>query len=329
MDFRYLAQSLQLDDNQLAQISSFLQLFHTHKQSILDARARVGKGNKPMTHFQIPKLELLHAVVPSVTASRVTMQWTADTMEHAHITEIKVPRRSGNNQSYSPQICRWLDHSEKHRNFALALFIYEIQLHPYDTDPPEHHDNNPNDPDSDADNDGQSTAHSDPSQPDLFSRAALLSANINPSTPLPLRTMYTDTTAFQLNFHPNLPPITVDEATIKFKLPDLQPAIADYVRCLWDLQSSTTKIGQRRMSPPDATLPFTHLRVWYSVQMQMCSSDVAGLTDPQWVSAMPATDNWPFGRYDTVLLSNGMTPGPGLEGKYFILPSPLLSADKF
>ena len=83
------------------------------------------------------------------------------------------------------------------------------------------------------------------------------------------------------------------------------------------------------MSPPDATLPFTHLWVWYSVQMQMRSSDAAGLTDPQRVSAMPATDNWPFGRYDTVLLSSGMTPGPGLEGKYFILPSPSLSADKF
>ena len=57
-DFRYLAQSRRLDNDQLAQISSFLQLFHTHKKSILDARARVGKGNKPMTHFQIPKLQI-------------------------------------------------------------------------------------------------------------------------------------------------------------------------------------------------------------------------------------------------------------------------------
>ena len=81
MDFRYLAQSRQLNDTQLAQITSSLQLFHTHKQSILDARARVGKGNKPMTHFQIPKLELMHSVVPSVTASGVPMQWTADTTE--------------------------------------------------------------------------------------------------------------------------------------------------------------------------------------------------------------------------------------------------------
>ena len=241
--------------------------------------------------------------------------------------------RSGNNQSYSPQICRWLDCSEKHRNFSLALSIHEMQLHACDTNPLEHYDDNPNDTDSDADNgnddDDQGTTRSDPSQPDLFSRAASLSTNINPSTPLPLRAMSTNTTAFQLNFRPSLPPTTVDEAAIKFNLPDLRPALADYVQRSRDLRSSTTKIGQRWMSPHDAMLPFTHLRVWYSVRMQMRSSDATGLTDPQWVSAMPVTDNWPSGRYDTVLLSNGMTPGPGLEGKYIFSPSPLLDTDKF
>ena len=48
--------------------------------------------------------------------------------------------------------------------------------------------------------------------------------------------------------------------------------------------------------------------------MQTRSSDAAGLTDPQHVSAAPATDDWPFGWYDTVLLSNGMALGPGLGG---------------
>ena len=132
---------------------------------------------------------------------------------------------------------------------------------------------------------------------------------------LPLRILYTDTTAFRLNFRPSLPSITVDEAAIKFKLADLRPAFADYVCRSRDLQSSTFKIGQRWTSPPDAALPFTHLRVWYSVRMQMRSSDADGLTDPQWVSAMPAANDWPFGRYDTVLFANGTAPGSGLGGK--------------
>ena len=321
MDFRYLAQSRQLDDNQLSQISASLQLFHDHKQSILDAGARVGKKNKPINHFQIPKLELMHSVVPSVTACGAVMQWSADVTEHAHITEIKVPGRSGNNHSYNPQICRWLDRSEKHRNFTLALSVRELQAH--NTGTHDHNDGDPDDPAPDADPDPddddiqtnillQNSHHSD-----LFSRAARLSANIAPTTPLPPRILCTNTTAFHLNFHPSLPNITVDDAALKFKLPDLRPALADYIHRSQDLQSSTFKIGQRRSSPPNAGLPFTHLRVWYSVWMQMRSSDAAGLTDPQRVSAMPAADDWPFGRYDTVLFANGTASGSGLGGKSY------------
>ena len=267
MDFRYLAQSRQLDDNQLAQITTSLQLFHDHKQSILDAGARVGKKNKPMNHFQIPKLEFMHGVVPSVAACGVVMQWSADTTEHAHITEIKVPGRSGNNQSYNPQICRWLDRSEKHRGFALALSIHELQLQAHDTGMPDQYDDDPDNaaPDADTDDDDEDSqsaiAHWRSFQPDLFSRATRLSMNITPSTPLPLHTPCTETTVFQLNFHPSLSSVSVNEAAIKFKLPDLRPALSDYIQRSRDLRSPTLKIGQQRLSPPDAVLPFTHLRV--------------------------------------------------------------------
>ena len=327
MDFRYLAQSRRLSNSQLSRITASLQLFHSHKQTILAIGARVGKGNKHMDHFQIPKLEFMHSVVPSILASGAVMQWSADRTEHAHITEIKIPGRSGNNRSYHPQICRHLDRSEKHRNFSLALSIQELQMGA-GTDPEAEDIDDSADLYSGDDDDEESLLGC-LLQPDLFARTIYLSAHFTPSTPLPLRVQHTNTTAFQLNFHPSLPPTTVDEAAIKFNLPDLRPALADYVQRSRDLRSSTTKIGQHQMSPHDATLPFTHLRVWYSIRMQMRSSDATGLTDLQRVSAMPVTDNWPSGRYDTVLLSNGMTPGPGLEGKYIFSPSPLLDTDKF
>jgi len=322
MDFRYLAQSRQLDDNQLAQITASLQLFHSFKQSILDAGARVGKGNKPIGHFQIPKLEFMHSVVPSVSACGTVIQWSANTTEHAHITEVKVPGRSGNNQSYNPQICRWLDRSKKHRNFTLALSIHKHQLRGLDAGTMDQCDDDPDDTglnadgdDDDGDNSWSNAPHREPPHPDFFFRAAWLSANSTPTMPFPPRTLSTNTTAFQLNFHPSLSNITVDEAAIKFRLPDLHPALADYVHRSRDLRSSTFNVGERRSSPPTATLPFTHLHVWYSVRMQMRSSDASGTTDPQRVSAMPVTDDWPFGRYNTVLLLNGMTQGPGLRGK--------------
>ena len=319
MDFRYLAQSRQLNDIQLSRITASLQLFHNHKQTILDIGARVGKGNKPMDHFQIPKLELMQSVVPSVVASGVVMQWSADTTEHAHITEIKTPGRSGNNRSYNPQICRYLDREEKHRNFSLALSICELKVHAQTAGANPEDEAPDNDTDTyhgeDEDEDENTPGYPNlSSQPDLFTRAIQLATNISPSTPLPLRTQCTKSTAFQLNFHPSIPSMTVDEVASLFKLPDLRPAIADYIRRARDLRSPIFKIGQRRSSHPSAELPFTHIQVWYSVRMQMRTSDVEGMTDPQRVCAAPPSDDWPFGRYDAVLVSNGTEPGPGLGG---------------
>ena len=314
MDFRYLAQARQLDNTLLPHIASSLQLFHTYKQSILDHHARVGKGNKPMDHFQIPKLELMHSVVPSITSSGAVIQWSADTTEQAHITEVKVPGRSGNNQSYNPQICRWLDRSEKRRNFSLALSIQHSQQNENSEDPDL--------PDQDLvddvdDNQGEDVFHG-PSlateHQDLFARSIWLSSNITPSTPLPLHTFHTETTAFQLNRLPSLRKATVGEIATKFNIPDLRAALADYIHRAGDLCSPIFKLGQRRTSPPDADLPFTHLDVWYSVRMQMRTTDAIGTTTPQRMCALPSSDKWPFGRYDTILISNGTPLGPGLGG---------------
>ena len=318
MDFRYLAQSRLLDDNSLSKLSASLKLFHQHKQTILDIGARVGKGNKRLDHFQIPKLELMHGVVPSVVESGAVIQWSADRTEHAHITEIKVPGRSGNNQDHNPQICRWLDRSEKHHNFALAL-----QLHMPDMDHAVALDDE--EPFEDAPDDADYP--SDPSvaapPPDLFSQALQLAASVSPLTPLPLRTFSTESTAFHLNRRPDLGPLTVDEVTIEFKIPDLRSAITDYLHRVRDLQPSPFKIGHRQLSRADAELPFTHLRVWYSTRVQVRSTDSMDSSIPIKVCAEPPSPRWPFGRYDTVLLPDGSAPGPGLLGMFlFSFPMP-------
>jgi hypothetical protein len=309
MDFRYLAQSRLLDDNSLSQLSKSLELFHEHKQTILDIGARVGKRNKRMDHFQIPKLELMHGVVPSVIESGAVIQWSADRTEHAHITEIKVPGRSGNNQDHNPQICRWLDRSEKHQNFALAL-----QFHVSDTDPAGTPDSVEPLEDSDGVDQPNDLSLVTP-PPDLFSQAIQLLTSVSPSTPLPLRTFSTDSTAFHLNRNPDLAPQTIDEVAIQFDLPGLRAALADYIQRARDLQSSTFKIGQRQLSRANAELPFTHLRVWYSARVQVRSTDSVDMSVPVKVCAEPPSPEWSFGRYDTVLLSDGSPPGRGLRGR--------------
>ena len=124
-DFQYLAQLHLINDHTLSDISDALALFHQYKQAILDAGARVRTGNNPLDHFFIPKLELLHSVVTSIHWSGPPIQWSANSMEHAHIDVIKVPSENTNNGQYTPQICQHLDCNEKRQLFNLCTAIHE------------------------------------------------------------------------------------------------------------------------------------------------------------------------------------------------------------
>lgn len=73
-----------------------------------------------MKQWEIPKLEFLQSVVPNIRGNGVSIQWSAEITERAHITEIKNPSNSGNNQKYESQICRNLD---KYHRFDLATAV--------------------------------------------------------------------------------------------------------------------------------------------------------------------------------------------------------------
>jgi hypothetical protein len=90
-----------------------LQRFHSHKQAILNAGACTGKKNRPINHWEIPKLEFLQSVVANIWANGAPIQWSADVTEHAHIKVVKEPTRAGNNQKHEEQICRMLDRVDK------------------------------------------------------------------------------------------------------------------------------------------------------------------------------------------------------------------------
>ena len=70
MDFRYLSQAPEIDDNVCDQINHVLQEFHTNKQAILDTNAWVGKRNWPIENWYIPKLEMLYSIVPNRSEER-------------------------------------------------------------------------------------------------------------------------------------------------------------------------------------------------------------------------------------------------------------------
>ena len=103
------------DESDLAKVDAALQSFHDNKDAIISTGVH--------SHFEIPKQELLQHAVPSICASGAMLQWLADITEHAHITEIKKPARTGNNQNYYSQIAHHLDFTEKCVHFDVATRI--------------------------------------------------------------------------------------------------------------------------------------------------------------------------------------------------------------
>ncbi|KAF8546496.1 hypothetical protein OG21DRAFT_1479667 [Imleria badia] len=112
MEFRYLSQAPAITSQTQDRIQVALNEFHDHKQAIVDLGLHRGQ-KMVMDHFHIPKLELMQHVVPSIMQIGSLLQWSADTMEHAHIEVVKDPASMTNNQDYDAQIYRTLDCDEK------------------------------------------------------------------------------------------------------------------------------------------------------------------------------------------------------------------------
>ncbi|KAG2061019.1 hypothetical protein BDR06DRAFT_966821 [Suillus hirtellus] len=125
MHFYYLIQSPHINDHDICRISAALYKFHTNKHAIISAGVHQGKSHTIINNWYMPKLELMQSITPSIHSSGVMGQWSADVTEHAHITVVKDPTRSSNNNNYNPQICRHLDCADKCSWFKLATSLLD------------------------------------------------------------------------------------------------------------------------------------------------------------------------------------------------------------
>ncbi|KAG1870221.1 hypothetical protein DFJ58DRAFT_723118 [Suillus subalutaceus] len=281
MEFRYLAQAPHFTDKQVVDLDRCLKVFHRFKQSIVDAGARRGKGggDKP---WAIPKLELLQGVVPSICSHGAVMQWSADPTEHAHIKVVKEPARAGNNHDYDAQVCRHLDRRDKVERFDLALQMRAQEDH-----------------ERDEDNEGGLVQHF---VKDYFACARDLINGVHPQAPRPYRTFSTSINAYHLSYDPTHTKMTVDKAAENFSLPDLRPAVSDYLDQV-DAHVDHFAVGGRRHAHPGCPLPFERIQ----------------LEPAQTLHAQPPSSAWPYGRYDSVIVSSGNThkwPKSGLDGHF-------------
>ncbi|KIK15429.1 hypothetical protein PISMIDRAFT_115164, partial [Pisolithus microcarpus 441] len=218
LDFCYLAQMPIFDEQALAKLDAALASFHTHKDAILAASGC-------LEHFQIPKLEFMQHVVPSICASGAPMQWSVDITEHAHVMEIKNPACAGNNQNYYAQIVCHLDHSDKCFRFDLATAITSSHdLHLNDSDNLADEDHEPDDEKA------HTLFYHSPIWKivNYFKIAEALASERSPNVTHLKCTFMSNTTAIHLAAKLHLQ-MTIDEAATLFNLPNLCPAICEYL----------------------------------------------------------------------------------------------------
>lgn len=347
LDFRYLAQAPEIDEASCTAIESALQEFHAFKNAILVAKARCGDKNVPINDWYIPKLEFLQSVVPNIRTNGVAIQWSADRTENAHITEVKIPARTSNNHNYESQICRYLDRDDKCRFFDLATAVRDAGF--------DFRARYGSGADSDDIDDAASTCSDDFTKATCFSKTSTLLESIDPITPLagttrsmvdyfvqaswlmkhdstpstPHRTFSdSDTSQAQVVIHlqrdPQLKRMVIDEAALLYGLPDLRPALQNYMTKMAAGNSlHISSIGGRRAGNQDGPLPFTHVEMWTKLQVQGKAYHYPhDPFPPQTVNAAPPSKSWPHGRCDAVIVNvepEKRWPSSGISGRHCLI----------
>lgn len=351
LDFRYIGQSLQMDEDALQTLQDALGLFHSHKKSLLDAGARRGKRNRLISHFKIPKLEFMQSVVPNIQENGIPLQWSADITERAHIVVVKIPVEHGNNKNHESHICRFLDRREKCNQFILATSMLEADVNLGATPLPYPNALSPN-------------VLGPPSSRTLGSTSALLSQltpissyhdstsrsvqnyfhlatqinQFDPSVKKPLRTFTTTRTAFHFKRDPSFKRMSIDAVATLFCIPDLRAALGDYFLTLRTSpgQVFVSSVGGRRHSAENCSLPFDQLEVWVQFRLQTKSFYAPHHILPSKLinSAPPpqdSTDNsaarkhWEYGQHDVVVINlnpDFQWPYSGLTGMCYTDETP-------
>ncbi|KAG2105843.1 uncharacterized protein F5147DRAFT_746400 [Suillus discolor] len=290
MEFRYLIQSPHINEDNIKCISGALNEFHANKYAITAGGFCRGNKNTVIDNWYIAKLELMQSIVPSI-------------------------RNTG--------ICQHLNWVDKCRRFDLAMSLVDGLASSGLQD-----DDIGDDVDFDADDDDdlptefmatiKCPGHLRPIT-NYFAIAKILQHKEVGTVPLPLRTFIIGHMAFHLTYSPSIRSISINNAAIKFGLPDLWPAIADFLcRKATHGQNHVHTIGGARRAGPTASLPFDKIQIWFKLRLQDTEFHDSSIIWPtQTLNCVPPSDVWNSGRYDSVIVNNELGclwPAHGLRG---------------
>ncbi|KAJ3818244.1 hypothetical protein F5880DRAFT_1491700 [Lentinula raphanica] len=341
-DFRYAGQAPRFNDTTAMRVQRALSEFHEVKDEVLKLGGRLNSKGEPLENWEIPKLEFMQSVFPSIKSSGPIIQWDANKTERAHITTVKVPARSGNGREYETQICWELDLQLRMRHFDLMTSMKDANVDFRIINDSE-----------DIDGSVEPDLASMPSEPttssttimttsDLIDHVLPVSTKIwgstrsmknlftaassllnDPNAPQPLRTFLGNRghTAFHLIREPDLKTYTVHDAQALFQLPDFSLALQDY---LHRARSGTSvfAIAGRRMANEATEFPFS-VKIWSKLHIQGKQyHDMHLPNDTHTVFATPPDADWRFGRNDCALVNiddQNVWPRSSLEGHCVVM----------
>ncbi|KAG1888895.1 uncharacterized protein F5891DRAFT_1199126 [Suillus fuscotomentosus] len=139
------------------------------------------------------------------------------------------------------------------------------------------------------------------------------------TVPLPLHTFVIRCMAYHLTYSPSIRSISINDAAIKFSLPELQLAIADFLHHEATYgQNYVHTIGGARRAEPTASLPFDKIQIWFKLCLQDTEFHDSSIIWPvQTLNCVPSSDVWNSGRYDSAIVNNEsgcLWPAHGLCG---------------
>jgi hypothetical protein len=130
-----------------------------------------------------------------------------------------------------------------------------------------------------------------------------------------------DYTVIRLNRDPSISSISIQEASERFRIPDLELRIAEHFYSTQDAHETQHKAIEHfsRYHNNDierirATLPFSALKVWFSIRVQNKSViDIGKVNSAQCLYAQPPSaptaesSSYKLGRCDTALFVNNLS----------------------
>lgn len=286
MDFLYQIQAFRFTDDSIASFVDAMAEFHLEKHHILAAGARRGEKTV-IEHFNIPKLEALQNVARAIRGNGNLMQWSADATERLLQTHCKHTfRRGTNHKMFDEQCVRMLDRLEKIRMFDIFTALKSRGLRLI---------NNV------GDISGGVESHP------LHRWLSVVAPGEKIVTiPRPIRNFFLkgtishdSLTAFHLTIAPDILTISLDDAAIRFQLPDLRAALGDYHAGL-----SYSQRNGRRISSPNTNLPFDNIRVWFKLRLQQHSiHNETRVLPSRTIQALPPSTYNKSPHCDTVLIN--------------------------